>query len=50
MITQMIPESETCRVRSISGRARITIVVSTAVMRTPVTMTMSAAPDLFTGA
>src|SRR5487761_1680802 len=44
MITQMTEVMPTCRELRISGRARITMVVSTAAMRTPVTMTTRANP------
>lgn len=44
MITQITEAIPTCSARWISGNARTTIVVSTAVISTPVTMTSSARP------
>jgi len=41
MITQITEERSTCSPRSISGRARTTMVVSTAVISTPVITTAS---------
>src|SRR5579884_2260456 len=49
MITQTTEANPTWRVRWISGRARMTMVVSTAVMRTPTTMTSRARPVRSTG-
>ncbi len=42
--TQMTDARATCRPRSISGRARTTMVVSTAVINTPVITTTKASP------
>ncbi len=44
MMTQTTADSATCSPRWISGRARTTIVVSTAVISTPVMMTAIATP------
>ena len=44
MMTQITAESATCSPRWISGRASTTIVVSTAVISTPVMMTAIATP------
>ena len=44
MMTQTTAESATCSPRWISGRASTTIVVSTAVISTPVMMTAIATP------
>ena len=44
MMTQTTADSGTCRLRWISGRASTTMVVSTAVMRTPLMMTAIASP------
>ena len=46
MITQTTSVSATCRLRWISGSARTTMVVSTAVMRTPAMITTMARPVL----
>ena len=53
MMTQTTADSATCSPRWISGRARTTIVVSTAVISTPVMMTAIATPmrwDAWAGA
>ena len=44
MITQITSDSATCRLRWISGSARTTIVVSTAVISTPAMITTMARP------
>ena len=44
MMTQTTADSATCRLRWISGRARTTMVVSIAVIRTPDMITIMARP------